>query len=59
MGKSTEGHDLWVLELSDAPGRPEPEPGFWYVANMHGDEPSGRCGTRRVACDDERAATGL
>jgi carboxypeptidase D len=42
IGRSAEERDIWVLELSDHPGVDEPKPQFKYVANMHGDEPSGR-----------------
>jgi carboxypeptidase D len=42
IGKSVRGADLFVLEISDKPGVEEPEPNFRAVANMHGDETSGR-----------------
>lgn len=42
VGKSFEGVDLWVLEIALNPGVREAKPNFKYVANMHGDEPSGR-----------------
>jgi len=42
IGKSGSGMDIWALEISDKPGVQEAEPNFKYIANMHGDEPSGR-----------------
>eukprot|EP00899_Mesostigma_viride_P008165 jgi/Mesvir1/1734/Mv21186-RA.1 len=42
IGKSVDGVDLWVVELSDQPGHPEPEPGVKLVGGVHGDEPLGR-----------------
>jgi carboxypeptidase D len=41
-GKSEKGHDLWVVELSDNPGRHEAgEPDFKFIGNIHGDDVSG------------------
>ena len=45
IGKSVEGLDLWVLQLGDRSLVDRPQPAFRYLANMHGDEPTGRCGT--------------
>eukprot|EP00884_Botryococcus_braunii_P009660 jgi/Botrbrau1/18696/Bobra.0386s0022.1 len=42
IGKSAKGLDLWALEISSMPGHLEAKPNVKYVANMHGDEPTGR-----------------
>ena len=42
IGKSGEGRALWVLEIAATPGLEQAKPRAKYVANMHGDEPTGR-----------------
>nr|XP_009860572.2 carboxypeptidase N catalytic chain-like [Ciona intestinalis] len=50
IGNSVTGTPLWVIEFSNNPGVHETgEPEFRYVANMHGNEVTGRALTLRFA----------
>uniref|UniRef100_A0A7S3QMS3 Peptidase M14 domain-containing protein n=1 Tax=Dunaliella tertiolecta TaxID=3047 RepID=A0A7S3QMS3_DUNTE len=42
FGRSAGGAELLALEISSTPGQRTSKPEFKYVANIHGDEPSGR-----------------
>jgi len=64
IGTSESGTPLYVLELSNKPGQVEAKPNFQYIANMHGDETSGRMLLPQLAeflCDsynkDDRATS--
>ncbi|KAH7657376.1 Metallocarboxypeptidase D protein [Dioscorea alata] len=42
IGKSVNSVPLWVIEISDKPGKDEAGPSFKFIGNVHGDEPVGR-----------------
>ncbi|KVH98605.1 Peptidase M14, carboxypeptidase A, partial [Cynara cardunculus var. scolymus] len=42
IGKSVLGVPLWVMEISNNPGKEEAKPAFKFIGNVHGDEPVGR-----------------
>ena len=42
IGQSVEGRQLWMMKISDNVELDETEPEFKYIANMHGDEITGR-----------------
>lgn len=43
IGKSSQGKDLWALEITEQPGKHQLyKPEFKYVANIHGNEVVGR-----------------
>uniref|UniRef100_A0A7C9EW66 Peptidase M14 domain-containing protein n=2 Tax=Opuntia streptacantha TaxID=393608 RepID=A0A7C9EW66_OPUST len=42
IGNTVNGVSMRVIEISDNPGREEPEPSFKFIGNVHGDEPVGR-----------------
>ena len=42
IGKSTEGRDIWVMQISNhANGNPDRKPGFWVDGNIHSNEIQG------------------
>lgn len=42
IGKSVQGRDLWFVKISDNVTKDEIEPEIKYIANMHGNEVTGR-----------------
>ncbi len=40
-GQSIQGRELWWMRITDNPDMEEDEPGFKYIATMHGDEKVG------------------
>ncbi len=42
LGKSVQGRELWAIKISKNVAIDEIEPEFKYIANMHGDESTGR-----------------
>lgn len=60
VGESVEKRKLWVLEITEDPGKHELlKPEFKYVANMHGNEVVGRevlLHLARLLCENYRAA---
>lgn len=51
LGKSVKGRDLWAIKISKNVELDEVEPEFKYIANMHGDEITGRELTMRFATE--------
>lgn len=51
IGKSVQGRDLWAIKISKNVDADEIEPEFKYIANMHGDEITGREVTMRFIGD--------
>jgi hypothetical protein len=49
IGKSQDGLDIPLFEISTQPGVPQAKPSFAFIANMHGDEPVGREFVLRLA----------
>ena len=41
LGSTPNGHDLWIVKISDNVSERESEPQFLYTSTMHGDETAG------------------